>query len=76
VKFRVFEIGDAGMSQSLDGRVYRSFHENKCYQLSIRTAMASSGAFDPGTIREFTKEDWNEVHGRLKVALDSFRFLK
>jgi hypothetical protein len=76
VKFRVFEIGDAGMSQSLDGRVYRSFHKNKCYQLSIRTAMASSGAFDPGTIREFTKEDWNEVHGRLKGALDSFRFLK
>jgi hypothetical protein len=76
VKFKVFEVSDAGMSQGLGGLVYRSFHENKCYQLNIRTAMASSGAFDPGTIREFTKEDWNEVHGRLKQSLDSFKFLK
>jgi hypothetical protein len=76
VKFKVFEVSDAGMSQGLDGRVYRSFHENKCYQLSIRMAMASSGAFDPGTINEFTKEDWNEVHGRLKQAQDSFKFLQ
>jgi hypothetical protein len=76
VKFKVFEVSEAGMSQGLDGHVYRSFHENKCYQLSIRMAMASSGAFDPGTINEFTKEDWNEVHGRLKQSLDSFRFLK
>ncbi len=76
VKFKVFEVGGAGMSQSLDGHVYRSFHGNKCYELSIRMATASSGAFDPGTINEFTKEDENEVQGRLKQALNSFSFLK
>lgn len=56
--------------------MYRTFHEKKCYQLAIKTAMTSSGAFDPGAINEFTKEDRNEVYGRLKQPLDSFRFLR
>jgi|BogFormECP03_OM2_1039629.scaffolds.fasta_scaffold04315_1 hypothetical protein len=76
VKFKTFEVGEAGMNQGVDGRVYRSFHGNKCYELSIRVATANSGAFDPGTTVEFTKEDENEVQGRLKQALDSFTFLQ
>jgi hypothetical protein len=75
VKFKVFEVGDAGMSQGLDGNVYRTFHGNKCYQLSIKMASANPGAFD-GDISEFTKEDAREVRGRLEQARDSFRFLK
>jgi hypothetical protein len=39
-------------------------------------ATASSGAFDPGTINEFTTEDENEVQGRLKQVLNSFAFKK
>jgi hypothetical protein len=60
----------------VDGKVYRTFHKNKCYQLAIRTAGASEGAFDPGSINEFSEADRNEVDGRLKKLLDSFRFLK
>ncbi|MGA7855789.1 MAG: hypothetical protein WCA15_20895 [Candidatus Acidiferrales bacterium] len=76
VNFKVFEASDAGMSQSLDGQVYRTFHGDKCYELSVRMATASSAAFDPGSINEFSKEDENEVQNRLKQALDSFTFLK
>ncbi len=75
VTFKVFEIGEAGMSQGVGGDVYRTFHRNKCYQLSIRVAFANSGAFD-GDINEFTKEDADEVRSRLEQARDSFRFLK
>lgn len=75
VKFKVFEVGEGGMSQSVDGEVYRTFHGNKCYQLSIRIAEADSGAFD-GDINEFTKEDMDEVRSRLEHARDSFLFLK
>ena len=60
----------------MDEQVYLTFHNNKCYQLAIRTAWASVGAFDPGTINEFTEADSNEVNGRLKQLLDSFKFLK
>jgi len=76
VKFKVFESSEGGMSQAVDGRMYRTFHGNKCYELSIRMATASSGAFDPGTINEFTTEDENEVQGRLKQVLNSFAFKK
>lgn len=75
VVFNVFEVGDAGMNQGVDGNVYRTFHGNKCYQLSIRMASANSGAFD-GDVSEFTKEDAEEVRGRLEQVRDSFRFLK
>jgi len=63
------------MSQGLVPHVYRTVHKHKCYELSIKMAMASPGAFDPGTIKEFTKKDWNEVDGRLRESLKSFRFL-
>ena len=76
VKSKVFQVDGVGMSHALDGHVYRNFHENKCYELSIRIATTNAGAYDPGTINEFSKEDWNEVYGRLKQALDSFKFLK
>ena len=75
VKFRLFEFTEAGMSQSFMGTYYNTFHNNKCYELSIRTAMANSGAFDADT-NEFTKEDADEVRGRLQQALESFRFLQ
>jgi hypothetical protein len=75
IRFKVFEVGEAGMSQGVGGQVYRTFHENKCYQLSIRMANANGASFD-GDIVEFTKEDFNEVRKRLEQARDSFRFVK
>jgi len=75
IKFKVFETGEGGMSQSVDSTVYLIFHQGKCYALSISMAGANSGAFDPG-INEFTPEDAKEVQGRLEQALNSFRFLQ
>ena len=76
VAFKVFEMTDnnwAGGSQW--GPVYRTFHENKCYELGIQTAM-ERGGYDASTIKKFTSEDRNEVQGRLKQALNSFAFLR
>lgn len=75
VKFKVFETSDAGMSHYLNGQVYRNFHRNKCYELSVRMASTNRAAFDE-PVMEFTRKDWNEVNGRLKEPLDSFIFLK
>ena len=75
VTFRVFETDGLGMSHSQDGHVYRNFHRNTCYELSIRMTSTDPGAFDTPP-KEFTQEDLNEVEGRLKQALDSFSFLK
>jgi hypothetical protein len=75
VEFKVFAISEAGMSHYLNGRVYRTFHRNACYELSIRMATTNPGVFD-GPIKEFTQQDRDRVNSRLEQALVSFRFLK
>jgi hypothetical protein len=75
--FKVFHVSDNGMGNSLDEHLYRTFHQGKCYELGIQTATSTRGEDDPaGTIKEFTKKDSDEVQGRLKHAVHSFRFLK
>ena len=76
VTFKAFEITDNWAGGSQGGTVYRTFHDKKCYELGIQMANSNPGAYDPGTIKEFTKQDRDEVQGRLKQALNSFRFLK
>ena len=76
VTFRLFRISDSWTSGGQTGEIYRVFHNKKCYEVGIQEAHTSSAAYDPETIKEFSKQDQDEVHGRLKQALDSFRFLK
>jgi hypothetical protein len=64
------------MSHYQSGDMYRAFHNKKCYELGIQEIDGSFGAYDPGTIKEFTKRDAEEVRARLEQALDSFVFLK
>jgi hypothetical protein len=75
VTFKVFEIEDNWAGGGQVGPVYRTFHGKKCYELGIQTTI-SRGGYAPGTIKEFTKEDNDQVQRRLKQALNSFRFVK
>jgi hypothetical protein len=74
-KFKVFEVDGVGMGHILDGKVYRNFHRNTCYELSIRMTSTNPGVFGRPA-KELTQKDRDEVSDRLKQALDSFRFLK
>ncbi|MFY9530717.1 MAG: hypothetical protein WAR24_17585, partial [Candidatus Acidiferrales bacterium] len=76
ISFKHFRISDAWTSGGQTGDIYRVFHDKKCYELGIQEANTSPGAYDPGTIKEFTKRDSDEVRARLKQALDSFIFIK
>jgi len=73
---RLFRISDAWTSGGQTGEIYRVFHTGRCYELGIQEAHTSSGAYDSGTIQEFTRRDQAEVDRRLRQALHSFRFLK
>lgn len=75
VKFKVFDTDGVGSGHSLDGHVYRNFHRNTCYELSIRTAATNPRMFE-GPAKEFTEKNWKEVSSKLKQSLDSFQFLK
>ena len=56
---------NAWTSHYQSGGMYRAFHDKKCYELGIQEIDASVGAYDPGTIKEFTKRDAEEVRVRL-----------
>ena len=75
IEAKHFRTSDAWTSGGQTGDIYRVFHRKKCYELGIQLAGTSAGAYDPGTIKDFTK-DQDEVYTRLKQALDSFHFLK
>ena len=72
IKFKEFETDGVASGHSLDGHVYRNFHRNTCYELSIRTAATNPRMFD-GPVKEFTQKNWNEVNGQVKQSLDTFR---
>jgi hypothetical protein len=56
--------------------VYRAFHKGKCYELSVNIASSNIAYSDPGTVKEFTREDEKKVRSEIMAILDSFRFLK
>ena len=75
-KFKKFELSEGGMSQGLETQVYRTFHDGKCYELSVKIAAIAPGVLEPGTGKEFSEKERKEVHDRLQQPLYSFRFLK
>ena len=68
--------GEVGAGNGSTTDFYRVFHGHKCYELSLVIAESSFGNFDPGTKKEFTRDDERRVMRDLMVSLNSFRFLK
>jgi len=73
VTFTVIETDGVATGNLIDGYVYRSFHENECYELDIRIASSNPAYADPGTMKNFSSK---LVHHRLKQVLDTFKFIK
>lgn len=76
VTAKLFRISDGWTSHELTGEIYRVFRAGTCYEFGIHQVSTSPGAFDPGTIKQFTKRDAQKVYSALKQAVDSFTFLK
>ncbi len=75
VNSKMFRLGEGGMSQSLGARVYRAFHGNRCYELSVMECWVNPGVFD-FPVKEPFAADKKELEDSLQKALESFRFLK
>jgi hypothetical protein len=71
-----FHISDAGLGGRQEGDIYRVFHNNVCYELGIQEETTNPAAFDPGSFKEFSKQDQAEVRARLKQPLEFFSFSK
>lgn len=73
--FTFSDFGAGGGNSGTVGRVYRTFHGGKCYQLGINEGTAQSQVFDPPA-SPLSDSDEKEINGRLEQALKSFKFLK
>lgn len=73
VTFDVFDVSGVAAGSFLAADAYRNFHQNRCYELDVRVASGSMGAFDPGTVKEF---DGEAVSQALESVLNTFKFLK
>ena len=76
ISVKLFRTSDAWTSGGQSGEIYRVFHGKKCYEFGVQQASTSPGAYDPKTIKQFTKRDAEKVGARLEQAVDSFTFLK
>ena len=72
-RFIATQVEGVGSGHSLEGYVYRAFHHGKCYELDIRIVTENGTGYDPGTLKNF---DVEQVRNSLKIALNSFTFLK
>jgi hypothetical protein len=76
ISARLFHTSDAWLSGSESGEIYRVFHSDKCYELGIQEAEASTGGLDPVTFQDYTAQDAAAVDAALQEPLHSFTFLK
>jgi hypothetical protein len=73
-RFKQFEAYEFGMMKYLDEYIFRGFHANRCYQLSINTASVNGSVQEP-PLRNPTSEELAKVDNELRKCLESFRFL-
>jgi len=82
IPFKFLPYGDPGYGMHIfeEGKVYRTYHHKKCYELGTRMGITASWVFEESTRRgpfkEFTKEDRNEVNSRLNEPIKTFKFLR
>jgi hypothetical protein len=73
VTYKVTETDGVAMGNFIDGHVYRTFHNGKCYELDVRIASSNIANYEPGTVKSF---DSDEVQRALKAVVASFTFLR
>lgn len=72
VVFTVVETDGVAAGNLIDGHIYRTFHNGKCYELDIRIAFSNIANYEPGAVKSF---DLDKVQRTLKAVVPSFTFL-
>lgn len=67
--------GGVALSHWIATDRYRGYKNGRCYELAIQVTCANFHVYEPGTIKEFTEQDEQEVTAQLRRILDSFRSL-
>lgn len=71
IKFYKAEISGAAAGTLAENRVYHTFHNNLCYEVSLNLFTTNIAKYDPGTVNEVDK---SMVWPRLEGILGTFKF--
>jgi hypothetical protein len=71
-KFRYGVTVDGWTSHSKRIPTYRAFHQNVCFEIAVGVEKVSTGAFDPGAIKEF---DSTRLDKLLDEMVHTFKFV-
>jgi len=67
-------VDSAAAGTMIKSRVYHTFHNGMCYEITLHLAISNIGTYDPSL--GIKPVDENEVWGKLESVLSTFRFLE
>jgi hypothetical protein len=76
VRFLHASGGGAASSHDIASDRYRGYKNGRCYELALSVTFTNFGVYDPGSIKEFSRQDEKQVTEELRRILDSFRSLR
>jgi hypothetical protein len=72
VLFSYANTSEGAMSHLISGPVYRTFHDQTCYEITLLITSTNIGVYDPGAVKEF---DSTKLAKQLDAILHTFRFV-
>lgn len=72
--FWVFESGGAATGHAAHDKIYRSYQNNTCFQLTARISSSSYSNYKPGTIEKFTDEMRIDLQEELEGIVERMEF--
>jgi hypothetical protein len=76
VKFKVFYPDQASASDNEKREIYRTYHRNNCYSLTIWKQWTGANTFDPESFKKSRKEGERVLEDLLADPVKTFEFLK
>jgi hypothetical protein len=76
VKFKVFYPDQVSPSDNEEREIYRTYHRNNCYSLTIWKQWTGTNTWDPETFKKSRKEGERVLEDLLADPVKTFEFLK
>ncbi len=72
--FSIFVFNEGAMSHRSSSQRYRTWHDNKCFQLETRFNTTDPGVYEPGAITPISPQDQGKIYELLVQSMVSFEF--
>lgn len=74
IEWNVYFFGGGATGHFNQETIYRTAHNDMCFQMTARVATTNSGVYEPGTVQEFSNTQKLIVESNLNRIVSSFTF--